>query len=142
MFCALMSALMYACMVSLNKKAEEIQGMENATFQLTMAFLSVFLFVICKQGFHFQIHASDIAPLVFLGLVNTGLGCFFYFSSIGSIPVQSVAILGYLEPLSAILFSFVFLHEQLLPLQIAGAVCIIAGAVGAELKFKVPRKTT
>ena len=142
MFCALMSALMYACMVSFNKKAEEIQGMENATLQLTMAFLSVFLYVICKQGFHFQIHASDAAPLVFLGLVNTGLGCFFYFSSIGSIPMQSVAILGYLEPLSAILFSFVFLHEQLLPLQIAGAVCIIAGAIGAELKLKVPRKMT
>lgn len=30
-FCALMSALMYASMVSCNKKAEEISGMENAT---------------------------------------------------------------------------------------------------------------
>lgn len=48
--------------------------------------------------------------------------------------VQSVAILGYLEPLSAIFFSFVFLKEQLLLPQILGAVLIIAGAMGAELK--------
>ena len=37
-FCALMSALMYASMVSCNKKAEEISGMENATLQLTSHF--------------------------------------------------------------------------------------------------------
>ena len=44
-FCALMSALMYASMVSCNKKAEEISGMENATLQLTIAFLAVFIYV-------------------------------------------------------------------------------------------------
>lgn len=135
--CSLMSAVMYACMVSFNKKAEEIRGMENATLQLTIAFLSVFLYVFIKQGLHFHIRSADIAPLMFLGLVNTGLGCFLYFSSIGNLSVQSVAILGYLEPLSAILFSFVFLQEHLLPVQILGAVLIISGAIAAELRKKV-----
>lgn len=110
-FCALMSAIMYCSMVSFNKKAEEITGMENATLQLTIAFLAVFIFVICKQGFHLQIQASDIAPLLFLGLVNTGIGCLLYFSSIGNINVQTVAILGYIEPLSAVIFAFVFLNR-------------------------------
>ena len=131
-FCALMSALMYACMVSFNKKADGITGMENSTLQLTIAFLSVFIFVIFRQGFAFHVQSADIAPLLFLGLVNTGLGCFLYFSSIGEIKVQTVAILGYLEPLSAVVFSFIFLKEQLSLAQLAGAACILFGAVFAE----------
>ncbi|RDB61439.1 EamA family transporter, partial [Eggerthella sinensis] len=49
--------------------------------------------------------ASDIAPVLFLGIVNTGLGCFLYFSSIAKLPAGSVAICGYLEPLSALAFA-------------------------------------
>lgn len=51
--------------------------------------------------------------------------------------MQTVAILGYLEPLSAIIFSFIFLDEQLLVGQIIGAVIIISGELCAELQ---PRK--
>lgn len=134
--CALLSAVMYASMVSCNKKAEEISGMENATLQLTFAFFAVFLYVVCQQGFHFTLQSSDLAPLLILGLVNTGVGCFLYFSSIGKIHVQTIAILGYLEPLSAILFSVIFLQERMLPLQIAGAVLILSGAMGAEVGGK------
>ena len=130
--CALLSAVMYASMVSCNKKAEEISGMENATLQLTFAFLAVFLYVVCSQGLHVSIAMSDVVPILILGLVNTGIGCFLYFSSIGRIKVQTIAILGYLEPLSAILFSVIFIHEHMLSLQIAGAVLILSGAMGAE----------
>ena len=132
--CALMSAVLYACMVSFNKKATKICGMENAVLQLTIAFLSVLVYVLIREGLHFHIRSGDIAPLLFLGLVNTGMGCFLYFSSIDSLKVQSVAILGYLEPASAVFFSFLFLHEQLLPVQAAGAVLMIAGALCAQLQ--------
>ena len=133
---ALMSAVMYAVMLCLNKKVEGVSGEENATVQLTAAFVAVFMFSTIKQGLHFGIQASDIAPLLALGLLNTGIGCFLYFSSIGGIKVQTVAILGYLEPLSAIIFSFIFLDEQLLVGQIIGAVIIISGALCAELQPK------
>ena len=46
--------------------------------------------------------------------------------------MQTVSICGYLEPLSAVLFSAIFLHETLLPLQIVGAVLILSGAVFGE----------
>lgn len=134
--CALLSAVMYASMVSCNKKAEEISGMENATLQLTFAFFAVFLYVVCQQGLHFDLQSSDLLPLLILGFVNTGIGCFLYFSSIGKLRVQTIAILGYLELLSAILFSVIFLQEHMLPLQIAGAVLILSGAMGAEIGGK------
>lgn len=76
---AVMYAVMYAVMLCLNKKVEGVSGEENATVQLTAAFVAVFMFSAIKQGLHFDIQASDIAPLLALGLLNTGIGCFLYF---------------------------------------------------------------
>ena len=131
-FCGIMSAVMYAFMVIFNKKATAITGLENSMLQLLISFLTVAIFVGFKQGFALQIPASSVLPVLFLGLVNTGLGCYLYFSSIGDLPVQTVAICGYLEPLSAVVFSMVILSETMLPLQILGAVLIVGGAVLAE----------
>ena len=131
-FCGIMSAVMYAFMVIFNKKATAITGLENSMLQLLISFLTVAIFVGFKQGFALQIPASSVLPVLFLGLVNTGLGCYLYFSSIGDLPVQTVAICGYLEPLSAVVFSMVILTETMLPLQILGAVLIVGGAVLAE----------
>ena len=64
--------------------------------------------------------------------MNTGFGCWCYFSAIGSLPVQTVAVCGYLEPLSAVIFSELLLHERLTPPQIVGACLIIGGALFTE----------
>ena len=138
-FCGLMSAVMYAALVICNKKAQRITGMENATLQLFVSFLTVFIFVLFKQGLTVHLHTEDIIPVLILGLFNTGIGCYFYFSSIGKLPVQTVAVCGYLEPLSAVVFSVIVLHETMLPIRILGAALIIGGAVSSEL---VKRKTS
>ena len=131
--CALMSALLYAFMVIFNKKATEIKGLENSMLQLFISFLTVAVFVGVRQGFAMYVPRSGILPILFLGVVNTGIGCYFYFSSIGNLSVQTVAICGYLEPLSAVVFSVLLLHETMLPMQIVGAAMILGGAVFGEL---------
>ena len=136
-FCGMMSAVMYAFMVIFNKKAAEITGLENSMLQLLISFLTVAVFVGVRQGFALEIPKTSIIPILSLGLLNTGIGCYFYFSSIGKLPVQTVAICGYLEPLSAVLFSVILLQEQMLLPQIMGAVLIIGGAVFAECFQKV-----
>jgi len=132
LLCGLISAVMYAFMVIFNKKAAAISGFENSTLQLFIAFAAVAVFVGFKQGFMIDIPTESVLPIFVLGLLNTGIGCYLYFSSIGKIPVQTVAICGYLEPLSAVLFSVIFLREVLLPAQIVGAVLIIGGAILGE----------
>ena len=67
-----------------------------------------------------------------LGIVNTGLGCMLYFSSIGNLSFQTIAVCGYIEPLSAVLFSVVLLKEKMTPIQIIGAVIILFGIVICE----------
>ena len=124
---------MYATMVIFNKKGQAIQGLENTTIQLVAAFALVTVYSIIKGGFPIAINTESILPLVILGLVNTGFGCYLYFTSIGKLPVQTVSILGYLEPLSALVFSAILLGESLSPLQLIGAACILGGAALGEL---------
>lgn len=132
--CSLMSAVMYAFMVICNKKAKNITGLENSMLQLLVSFLTSAVFVGIKQGYAMDIQAESVLPIVILGLVNTGVGCYFYFSSIDRLPVQTVAVCGYLEPLSAVMFSSLLLNEQLTTLQIIGAILIIGGAICGEFK--------
>ena len=132
--CGLLSAVCYSLMVMFNKKAKDITGLENSMLQLFVAVLTVAIFVGIKEGYRMEIDTQSIIPILVLGLLNTGIGCYFYFSSIGKLPVQTVAICGYLEPLSAVVFSVIFLKETMLPIQIIGAVLIIGGAMLGEYR--------
>lgn len=84
---------------------------------------------LCDTLLLFKISTESILPILWIGIINTGLGCFLYFSSISSLPAQTVAVCGYLEPLSAVLFSALILHETMLPLQILGATLILGGSL-------------
>ncbi len=133
LFCGLMSAVMFAVLVIFSKKSTEITGLENPMIQLTASLVVSAVFSLYKSGFSLHIVREDWPPVLFLGLVNTGIGCFLYFTSISRLPAQTVAICGYLEPLSAVVFSALFLHEVLSPAQILGAVLILGGAAAGEL---------
>ncbi|MDR3577020.1 MAG: DMT family transporter [Anaerolineaceae bacterium] len=133
LICGISAAVMYAVMVTFNKKAASIVGLEKTMWQLITSFITVAIFLGLKQGFSIHIAPHNLAPILLLGVVNTGLGCYFYFSSIGDLPIQTVAVCGYLEPLSALIFSAVLLGEMLSFAQIAGAVLILGGAAFAEL---------
>ncbi len=141
LFCAVMSAISYAAMVIFNKMSEQVTGMENSTIQLFFAFVTVAVFVGFKQGFYIEIEPGNWLPILWLGLLNTGVSCYLYFSSIGRLPAQTVAVCGYIEPLSAVIFSMIFLHETMLLLQILGAVLIIGGALFGEFAFKYKIKS-
>ncbi len=144
LFCGIMSAVMYAVMLIFNKKAVHITGLENPMIQLTSSFVTVAVFTLAYQGLSFQIPSGSILPLLFLGVVNTGFGCYLYFSAIGNLSVQTVAIIGYLEPLSALVFSAVILSEHLGFIQVIGAALILGGAMFGEMfsHKKLPWKKT
>ena len=139
LFCGVMSACTYAFMVIFNKQAVSITGLENSIYQLTTAFFAVAVFTFIKQGITFSSRPQSIFPILFLGVVNTGIGCYLYFSSIQQLPSQSVAIIGYLEPLSALIFSAALLQERLTFIQMVGAVLILGGAAFGELFHSKPQ---
>ncbi len=131
--CGAMSAVMYFLMVTFNKQSNHITGMENSVIQLVVSFLTVAVFVGFKQGFILNVPSEAWIWILVLGVVNTGIGCYLYFSPLAKLPVQTVAVCGYLEPLSAVFFASVLLGEKMTAVQIFGAVCVIGGAMMGEL---------
>ncbi len=138
--CALLSAVTYFFMVTMNKKSARITGMENAVLQLIISFVTVSLFVLIRDGFSMDLHGVNIPAILLLGVLNTGIGCYLYFSTLSELPVQSVAVLGYLEPLLAVLFSALILSEKMIFTQWIGAACIIGGAMIVEFVHPKRRK--
>lgn len=122
-----LSALMYAGMVIFNKKAESITGLENSAVQMSAGFLTAAACMLLQKSAFAPILPSDILPVLTLGFINTGLGCLLYFSSIGGLSAQTVASFGCVELLSAVIFSFIFLHESMTLPQLGGAVLMICG---------------
>lgn len=141
LFCGTMSAVMYSFMVMLNRKSERITGLENSVIQLTVSFLTVAVFVGVRQAFVIQVPVEAWGWILVLGILNTGIGCYLYFSPLAKLPIQTVAICSYLEPLSAVVFAALLLGEKMTPIQIAGAICILGGAMLGELVGKPKAET-
>lgn len=81
----------------------------------------------------FGVPANAWFWVLVLGIVNAGIGCYLYFSPLSKLPVQTVAVCGYLEPLSAVAFAAILLGEKMTLIQVVGAACIIGGAMIGEL---------
>ena len=126
------SALFYAALIVFNKRIKNTGGLQTAAIELDVAFVVVLLYVLFTSGFSYPL-ATDIPYLLTIGLLNTGLAYFLYFSSMQRLPAQSVALISYIDPVSALLFSAWLLNENMTLLQIAGAVFIIGGAIMGEL---------
>ena len=134
LFCGIMAALCYVAMVAFNKKAHGVSGMENTLLQLVAALATVSSFLLWKQGLSLGVAAGDWPYVLVLGLLNTGYACWLYFSSIGKLPVQTVAVCGYVEPLSAVLFSVILLGETMSVWQAMGAALIFSGAMLSQMR--------
>lgn len=130
--CASLSAVAYAILVIANKLSKQIVGMENVLVQMFFALLTVAAFVGIQEGVSMEIPLGDWLYILWLGLLNTGVACYCYFSAIGRLPAHTVAICGYLEPISGVLFSLALLHEAVSPLQVAGILLILGGAIFGE----------
>lgn len=135
------SAFCYALMVIASKGAPHIEGLENSTLQVSAAFVTALVLTLITQGAPSFLSADvaasiDWRAVVMLGVVNTGIGCLLYFSAVAKLPVQTVAVVGYLEPLSAVVFSAVLLGEAITPVRLMGAALIIGGAIFCELAGK------
>lgn len=132
MVCGLGAAVTYALLVLFNKKAEQVTGLENAMWQLIASFGLLLLYMLLRGDLPFSVPSGSWPAILLLCLVNTGLGCYLYFSGIDRLPAQSVALCGYLEPFSALIFSALFLSERLTWVQMLGAVLMLGGAAFGE----------
>ena len=74
----------------------------------------------------------SVLIVLMLGIVHTGFAYCLYLSGMGTLPVQTVAVLGYLEPVVSIFCSAFFLQEAMSTSGWIGASMIIFAALMSE----------
>ena len=131
--CGFLSAVCFALLVIAMKKVSGIGGILSPACQLLVASLVVAAVTLSMPTAPVSLDMTHIACMVCLGIVNTGLGYYLYFSGVQRLSAQSVSICGYMEPLTALALSAILLGESLTLLQWIGAACILGGVALSEL---------
>ena len=136
----LLTAVLYGCIVLSNKQLRDISAYDRTLVQLFITTLVLIPYCILHGDFvGLQITSGQLALLLILGVVHTGFAYSLYFGSMAYLPAQTLAILSYLDPVTAVLLSALVLHEPLSGFEILGAVCILGAAVVSELPGRVKK---
>ena len=137
---SLWAAILYAIIVFINKankKLAKIDGLVLTDIQMFGAALVMAFYTFTNYHGEFaHLDKKSIIIMIILGIVHTALAYYLYFTSIKHVDGQSLAVLGYIDPASALLFSALFLHERLTIMQWIGAVLILGGALYSQIKAK------
>ena len=140
LFCGFASAIVHALMVIFTMKAPDISGVRNSALQVIVSFLTISAYILISgRRVLLPSDGTQWFFMLFLGIINTGIGCYLYFSDIAKLPVAAVSMLGYLEPLSSVIFAVILLHETMTPAELIGAVLILSASAASEL---LPKKAS
>ncbi|MDG6244350.1 MAG: DMT family transporter [Methanolobus sp.] len=99
----------------------------------TQLFWSTFISLLILLPFGSQVPSAilllNLPVLIMFGLITTAFASLLYLNSAAKIRAQTVSVLALLEPVSGILFGFLFLHEPIFLNTIQGCALILLGAL-------------
>ena len=143
MILGLLAAVIYAGVMLLNRKMTDIDGFAICFAEFWIG--AFFLFGYCMVSRSFVpvkvLTPNVILLLLIVGFVHTGIAYALFFSAIRELPSQSAAMLSYLDPVLAVVFSALILKEKLTLPVLLGAVLILASAMASEITIKRKAKT-
>ena len=127
-------AVFYAAIVLTNKFLKDISDFESAFTQLFIAALALLPYVLLTDGIRLTgASAVTVMLLILVGVVHTGFSYLLYFASPPRLDSRTIATFSYIDPISAILLSSLFLAEPMTLIQAAGAVLILGATLVNEL---------
>lgn len=131
------AATLYACIVVLNKKLRGVSAYDRTISQLAVSSVVMLAYNLLGGNLGgLSLDGFGWMMLIIVGVVHTGLAYFLYFGSMEALSAQTLAILSYIDPVTAVLLSALLLKEPLGVGGIIGAVLIIGSAVISELPGK------
>lgn len=134
------AAAFYSAVVIMNNLIRGIDAYRKTTIQLLSAGIVMVPYLLVTGDFSGEgFTVTAVILILVVGVVHTGIAYVLYFGSMDGLRVQTVAILSYIDPVSALLFSAFLLREPLSFLSVVGAVMIIGSAAVSE--FRKPRIT-
>ena len=133
----LTAAVGYASVILMNKFIKGLKGVETTVTQLVFASILLLPYVMVTSGFDFsKMTGISWGYMIFLGVVHTGFAYALYFSSLKELKGQTIAVLSYIDPITAVLISALFLGEQLTIFQIIGGALILGSTFISETQGK------
>lgn len=128
------AAVLYASVILLNKRMRPIPAFDKTLIQLGMAATVALPYVLGTVDMG-QLAPAPLALVLLLvvGVIHTGVAYTMYFSSMSEIPAQTVALFSYIDPVSAIFLSAIFLKEPLTLFGCIGAVLVLGSTLVSEL---------
>jgi len=134
-FFGLLAAACYAALMLLNKFIRLMGRLEITIIQLGITALLLLPYVFLTEGFGvFGVSRSSVPFIIILGIVNTGIGFWLFFSGMEKLKGQSIAMLSYVDPFVAILISAVILREHMTLVQILGGALLLGSTFISENK--------
>ncbi|MCR5405788.1 MAG: DMT family transporter, partial [Lachnospiraceae bacterium] len=95
----LAAAAAFVCIVLCNRKLIDISAMERSIVQLSVSAVTILpYFIWNNRDSDIAVDTGSVLIVLMLGILHTGVAYCLYFSGLGTLPVQTIAILGYLEP--------------------------------------------
>ena len=135
--CGLMAAAFYAGLMTLNKFIRNLTGLETTMMQLGMTtlILTPYVFLVEKVG-TFHVSAGAMVLILVLGLLHTGIGFYLFFAGMQRLKGQTIALLSYTDPLTALTLSILVLREPMTLAQVLGGALILGSTSINELLEK------
>ncbi|MGJ7922636.1 DMT family transporter [Neobacillus sp. LXY-4] len=132
-FYGLLAAGLYASVVLMNKFIKNLSGFETTLIQLLVASIVLLPYVYIKEGLDFSgLDRHSVVFILILGMIHTGLAYFLYFVSLKDLKGQTIAVLSYIDPISAVVMAAILLGENMSPIQIVGGFLILGSTFFSE----------
>ena len=131
--CGLGAAVLYAAVVIMNKCIRNIDPYLKTILQLASASVCLLPYLaVTGQLSYVKLDSFSLLMLLVVGIVHTGIAYTLYFGSTDGLRAQTIALFSYIDPVSALFISVLFLHEPMGAAGLAGAVLILGAAFAAE----------
>lgn len=135
------AAVLYACVMLLNKGTKGVEGIQRTFLQFIAAIAVLIPYVALTSGVSLGgLGAVGWWCLLAVGIIHTGVTYCLYFTSMKELPGQEVALLSYIDPLMAVLCSVLILREPMSWQQILGGVLILGFTMYNEIAPTLKKK--
>ncbi|MFD3262239.1 DMT family transporter [Paenibacillus lentus] len=133
-FYGLIAAGFYAILTLVNKFIRNMNGLENTFIQLVLSFVMLLPYVLMKDGFKlFKLTGDSVLLMLLLGILHGGIGFYLFFTGMGGLRGQSIAVLSYIDPLTSLFISALVIGEKMTLLQIIGAALLLGSTLISEV---------
>lgn len=130
------AAVFYASVIMFNRRMKNISSYDMTAVQLFVAAVVVMPYSLIAEDISFNgTPWYSFLLLALVGILHTGIAYVAYFGSVNALPAEKVAIFAYIDPIVAILLSFLLLKEDMSLIAGLGAVLILASTLISEVEF-------